>query len=225
MHIDDEFQCRKCRYVLSHPVDACPVCSTQIYWMLVHAYPLKKSQIADYIMKMEQLVRGRTSREFLTHGGHLWLPHSFWDFNPNGDALHEFSWIKEVKLLQHEPVADRTDDEKEVSPPVLDTNPGLSITAPGLGTPSRTEPEGGGGSGRDGKKTQPARNLESAPGGGSTTDTDDSWLDHVRVPFMILLFLILLSLSYLILHYHKNTKTRRTVPVSEVVTDEYPILS
>lgn len=123
MILDKEFQCQTCQYIMSHPVDACPVCNAQFYWMLAPYDPLDPSGVAHFITKMEMAVEGRTTREFLTHGGQLWLPHNFWDYNPDGEVLKEFPWIRHVRFLQHE-------GEGQVqSPSVYETNPGMSLAS------------------------------------------------------------------------------------------------
>ena len=223
MKIENNYQCRACQYVLSHPVDACPVCTMQFYWMVLPNRSLKKSQTADYVIKMERIVNGRVSHEFLTHGGYLWLPYNFWEFCPDGDMLHEFNWISQVKFFQHEPSQKPAVDAagpKEISP--WETNPALPVfnsadlpasparsTAPPEGTAIRAEA----GSKKPGG-LRPKQPLTDGP-------AHRDWF----APLMVLIFLIMLSLSYLVLRYHKNTRTPTIVPTSKVVFDDYKILS
>ena len=102
MKIQESFQCGACNSFLSHPIDTCPVCGDQFYWLLVTR---DEPDREAYLTRMQELMEGRASQDFLTHGGHLWLPHRFWDRCPTGEILEEYAWIKRVELVQHEGMA------------------------------------------------------------------------------------------------------------------------
>jgi hypothetical protein len=126
MRIDKEFQCRACDYVVSHPIDACPVCQAHFYWMPEADEELSPEQIEEFVEGMNVLVEGRTTREFIMHDGHLWLPHNFWDYCPDGSALDRFSWIRGIRFLQHKKeVAETSRDSLDENS--WDTSPSYPI--------------------------------------------------------------------------------------------------
>ncbi len=216
---------------MSHPVDACPVCTAQFYWMLTPYDPLDPSRVADFITKMERAVEGRTTREFLTHGGQLWLPHNFWDHNPDGAILNDLPWIRQVRFLQHgaDPEA-----QAEPQPSVFETNPGMSLENVQL-TPPKESPQPAAQPQAEAPKTQLETHLakteSAAVRSSQETKKKKKSRPSARVkeplipsavfaPLMVFLFLVLMSFSYLALRYHKNTRTVQTAAVPEVEANE-----
>ena len=122
------YQCRACKYVLSDPVDVCPVCNAHFYWMLIpHKSPDNK-EIDHFISEMNVVVGGQTNRTFLTHGEHFWLPHTFWSCDPEGKSLSRFAWIADVRFMQHESEEQRLDHKRQgANPNPWDTNPGIAV--------------------------------------------------------------------------------------------------
>lgn len=124
MHLPQNLQCNACQYSLNHPVDVCPICNEQFYWLVVPRYTLDEAEIQDYCSRMTQLTEGRITEAFLTHGGHLWLPHNFWECDPNGISLKTLTWVDRVKYFQHA-TAEGADQptSREPEPAVWDTQP------------------------------------------------------------------------------------------------------
>ncbi len=232
MILDKEFQCQTCQYIMSHPVDACPVCSAQFYWMLTPIDPLDPSRVADFITKMEKAVEGRTTREFLTHGGQLWLPHNFWDHNPDGAILSDLPWIRQVRFLQH---GSDPEAQAEPQPSVFETNPGMSLEDFQLTPPKETAPPAAqplAAAPKTRVETSPAKaapvtarsphekkkkKIKTRP---SARVKEPLIPNTVFAPLMVFLFLVLMSFSYLALRYHKNTRTVQTAAVPEVEANE-----
>ncbi len=209
MKIQDSVQCHACNSILSHPVDACPVCGDQFYWLVTTKNKPTQNEKEGYLVRMEELVEGRASREFLNHDGHLWLPYRFWDSNPNGEILDSFTWIDGVQLFQHESEINNV--------PVRDYD-----TLPKIPIPEWVRD---GPSALDKKKTIPKeprkqeQPLKPAP---VSEPVNDSYLAgpiipaQMFLPLMVFLFLIFLSFSYLTLRYHKNHRW----PSSQAVPEE-----
>ena len=220
MIIPEEIQCRSCLYLSSHPVDACPVCGAQFYWLIVPTHQIGDGPIREYLSAMERLVEGRITREFLTHGGQLWLPHSFWNYNPNGDLLKEFSWISEIKFYQHDP-----EKEEEKSAPsnyrekgprtIWDTNP-----LPVIPTLAQA-----GAGGTESQAERPSRPRGSVPAKEAPPPPAPAFARELLAPLMILIFFIFLSLSYLVLRYHKNQpRVSSSISATEVPPNEREVL-
>lgn len=98
---DREYQCDICQHFFDHPVDACPVCGEPFYWLVVPAQTPSETQRIAFLQIMEDAVEGNIGRDFLTHGGNLWLPHNFWQYAGDGTILNTFAWIQNVQLIQH----------------------------------------------------------------------------------------------------------------------------
>ena len=101
MQIQKGFQCTSCHSFLSHPIDACPVCADQFYWLVVTREALTQPQVAAFVAAMVNLAEGRVTEAFLTHGERLWLPYNFWAQDPAGASLDEFPWVEDLELFQH----------------------------------------------------------------------------------------------------------------------------
>lgn len=124
----ENYQCRACKYVLSDPVDLCPVCNAQFYWMLIPKEPPQPEQVSHFVEVMNAVAQGHTNRQFLTHGGHFWLPHLFWSNDPEGLSLEKFSWFGQLRFFQHESQEQRVEEKRQSAEPnPWDTNPRLAI--------------------------------------------------------------------------------------------------
>ena len=185
----------------------------------------------EFVTKMERLVKGQITRDFLTHGGRFWLPYTFWDCSPDGDAILEFSWITEVRCLQHGATekpkkwgASRKKTEDQEGSP-WDTKPSLPSDML-----DRVRKEAGA------AMTRPVRNAASPPSSktkpaaqaGPQISQDRQshrgvFPRKLLAPLMMLLFFLLLSLSYLVLRYHKNRQVVSRPP-PEDVTHERSVL-
>lgn len=225
MQIQKGFQCQSCNSFLSHPIDACPVCSDQFYWMIVPKTTVTGSQQQAFVAAMVNLVAGGVTEEFLTHGGQLWLPYRFWDQDPAGESLAEFSWIDNLELFQHSNNSGQVEPEEKAEPNPWDTVPKMALpdlskrpeelqaksaaaASPEIApeptpTPSatpRSKPQ------QDSAPKQAAATPTSKekPKAKSNEGKRSLFPAHLFVPTMIFLFFLLLSLSYLALRYHKN---------------------
>ncbi len=237
MKIQKGFQCKSCSSFLSHPVDVCPVCSDQFYWRIVPEAPVDGLQRDAFVASMVNLAEGRVTPEFLTHGGHLWLPYRYWGIDPSGNALLEFSWLDDLEVFQHDSqkaAKSSAEPEKKQEPAPWDTIPKLEV--PDF-TQYKPEPKAA-------VATTSAEPRETEPGSVRASDAPDqrnararmpervpspSLLGLLRgdlfVPLMIFLFLVLLSLSYLVLRYHKNQLTPLAPQTHLEVSDERNLLS
>ncbi len=249
MKIQKGFQCKSCSSFLSHPVDVCPVCSDQFYWRVVPAAPVSEPRREAFVASMINLAEGRVTPEFLTHGGHLWLPYRFWGNDPSGSALLEFGWIDDLEVFQHDhqkPAKQETESKSKQEPAPWDTIP--KVEAPDF---SQYKPE---------TKTvadqapRPAAVAAAAVAAAAVAATagqspvaapeqvagpsrpervnpsSPSFLEQLRgdlfVPMMIFLFLLLLSISYVVLRYHKNRMTPLAPPQTHLeAIDDRNILS
>ncbi len=232
MQIPTEINCQACQYLTSHPVDACPVCGTHFYWLVIPSETPGKAATEDFLVKMEQLVEGHITRDFLTHGGRLWLPHTFWDSSPNGDAIRDFSWITEIRCLQHGSAekpkkwsSQTAEKSKEKGSP-WDTKPTLpsdllkrvrqeaeaaAARADGRETPHRKEAA---------PKPPPLPHPRIEPKG---KIREGVFPREFLAPLMMLVFFLLLSLSFLVLRYHKN-QMALSRPLWKDVTHERSVL-
>jgi len=235
MDLPESFQCRACQSFLSHPIDNCPVCGDQLYWMLVWSEEPDDLQRKDYLDRVIALVDGRASREFLTHGDLLWLPHRFWDCDPTGELLDTLDWVTGIELHQHDAEDRRAapDDEFDTLPKmpipkyVAETVHGEAVeTLRARVVPERAEER------NPPDATQPVAPAASTPRSEPGVDTPLArgssrvLSADLFVPLMIFLFLCLLSLSYLVLRYHKNTRAQpaAAAPTEEVSNDANPVL-
>ncbi len=213
MNIEKDYQCRACGYFFSHPVDVCPVCSDQFYWLLSTAYAPNDDQKLDYIVAMEHVVEGRVTRNFITHDNRLWLPPTYWNFDPNGEALQGFPWIDELRLYQH--VA----SPKEPSP--YDTNPGLSPFQPSDKPLSEDDGQ------RLSRVLKPSPTPVQARSGNAAPRSTPkqapprrSFLDEWFAPLMVFIFFAFLSLAYLNLKRHYQLSAVPEPPPMEAPSDE-----
>ncbi|MDJ0839605.1 MAG: hypothetical protein QNK37_24000 [Acidobacteriota bacterium] len=238
MKFQESFQCKACSSYLSHPIDTCPVCGDQFYWLVHPHRPPVQDERDAYVSRMQTLVEGKATPEFMTHGNLLWLPHRFWDFNPTGEVLNEFEWLREVELVQHD-----GEDREEQKPNVWDTLPGrpvpdLSIreTVKGKAVetlradPLPSDPVEA--RAVVSRRDKLAGHLSAAEVPGQTAPTGRSTSasappsgkaiipKQMFAPLMILIFFIFLSGSYIVLRYHKNTSA---IPLEDV-TNESTVL-
>lgn len=206
-----EYQCMICHHFVDHPVDACPVCGDPFYWRVIPAFNLKNAQAIAFLQMMEDLVESNVDRAFLTHGGHLWLPHNFWQYADDGEILDSFAWIKRIDLVQHtNPEKSAhfeaggaesfpTDEADGEDRPGFDTNP----------TPMPALKNEAVGVMPDEPLVQRKRARTSA------FRFDPAW----TAPLAIALFLLTLAFSYFALQAHKNLRA-----ISQVARHEQQIL-
>jgi len=203
MRIEKDYQCRACNYFFSHPVDVCPICGDQFYWLLVAADPPSRDQTLDFIVQMEHVVQGRVTREFITHNNQLWLPPNYWNFEPEGEALKRIPWVAEIRLYQH--VA----PEKEPSP--WETNPGMKLDLPLVSTPAEPS-EAMARAAPPPEAPQPA--AAAAP---QSNAADGRGWGVFYAPLMVFLFLIFLAGAFMVLQYHRVASAPSQI---EVPSDE-----
>jgi hypothetical protein len=212
MHLEP-YACKICDYGMDQPVDACPICGEPFYWRVVPALPLQENQRTAFLQTMEDLSQGEVSREFLSHGNHLWLPYHFWQIDPRGEWLDGFPWIGNLALVQHENAEkrdfyqSRTDLEERAdgqgAAHDIDTQP-LKVVAspvhePGLSRP-RPAPAQQGGSRMGQRGPMHALSARRNPG--------SAWpLEKIFAPLMVALFLLFLGFGYLNLLRCKNQLT------------------
>ena len=214
LHIPKSFTCKACKSLLSHPIDACPICGDQFYWLVIPKGELTQDQKDEFVVKMEHLVEGKASREFLTHGGYLWLPHRFWDFNAEGDTLAAFDWAVKLELFQHE--TSEGDHKERLAPPKKE--PSAWDTLPKAPLPHFAQVR------RQLEDTE--ENEAAAPPPPADEPVAPAMLIPAPMfaPLMALLFFIFLSLSYLMLLYHKNNRPAAVQTPSTEVANEAALL-
>lgn len=229
-----EYQCSACDYYFSHPIDRCPICSDQFFWLLVPHQNLLESERLGYIDQMKNLGGAGVTEEFLTYRNRLWLPYNFWEVDPGGELLARWSFIKEIKLYQHK--KNSSDEDTETfRDAVFDTNPAINpqqyMDFQSQHAAPKQEPAA---FLSDTPKAipspwQPAPAVVKAPAPqgavvASVNDGAELTLADWLPPVLIFVFFMLLSLSFLVLRYYKNTQTPIAVSHIEAVY-EYPILS
>lgn len=247
MQIQKGFQCKSCNSFLSHPIDACPVCGDQFYWLIHTEGSLDATQRTAYVGAMLNLMEGAVTEAFLTHGDRLWLPYQFWSKSPNGEVLNEFPWMIDLELFQHtgndaeDPVGEVVVDDEPEEPNPWDTVPKMAL--PDFSKmekekpkPTVPEPAPAAETLADEPRVIPAPEPRKASVAAVSEpkpraerpvkEPTQNPLKQLFVPLMIFLFLLFLSLSYLVLRYHKN----HMVPVVSgnvwtEVLHERPILS
>lgn len=229
LYIPKSFTCKACKSLLSHPIDACPICGDQFYWLVEPKGELSQSLKEDFVRRMEQLVEGRASREFLTHGGYLWLPHRFWECDAEGESLADLDWAVRLELFQHESVAEQTPESRASEAAkkprtAWDTIPKAPLPHFAQVRPTvKAESEA-----KRPEYSAPAPPSSApAPPAAAPAET----LARGRLipaplfaPLMVLAFFLLLSLSYLVLRYHKNTRPVSLRAASAEVANESALL-
>lgn len=242
MQIQKGFQCKSCHSFLSHPIDACPVCGDQFYWLVHVDGPLDISQRNAYVGTMINLMEGTVTEAFLTHGDQLWLPYQFWTSSPTGEALAEFPWIKDLELFQHvghgaEEQLDGPEPEAAEDPNPWDTVPKMAIPdftdieePEPVAAPEEVKPEAR--ARTKPKRSKPPRPKQKPPKAKAATagargkGGARSMVREFFVPMMIFLFFLFLSLSYLVLRYHKNHMVpKMSGHLMMEVSHERPLLS
>jgi len=189
-------------------VDGCPVCGEPFYWHVVTAGELTDVQRIAFLQMMEDLVEGNIDREFMTHGEQLWLPYSFWQFNPDGSILDTFAWIRDLELVQH-PNPQKSQyfqdvaQEKPVEAELEESSDGLDTQD--LVVPEAVKPKAG--QHRRPPTKRPEVLISAQPPRG-----------HLFGPIMLGLFFVLMALSYLSLLIQKH-RMASPAPVTEVHRD------
>ncbi|CAM2067683.1 hypothetical protein SCOR_20035 [Sulfidibacter corallicola] len=95
------FDCKGCGSAIFDPVDACPACGEHFFWRVVPKRKPSKSEEAQFVIALLRAVGHDVSPEFLTHGGHIWLPDQFWRTDPEGALLRPYDWIASIEPHQH----------------------------------------------------------------------------------------------------------------------------
>lgn len=96
------FTCGACGMLLSDPVDQCPICRDHFFWRAVpHGGRFDDRQRRAFVAMMQAVIGTPIEESFLTHGGHLWLPDTYWRHDPEGARLKELPWIVDLALHQH----------------------------------------------------------------------------------------------------------------------------
>jgi len=230
LYIPKSFTCKACKSLLSHPIDACPICGDQFYWLVEPKGELSQAVKDHFVRKMEQLVEGKASREFLTHGGFLWLPHRFWDFDAEGESLADLDWAVRLELFQHENTAPeqsakaRTAEATKKPRSAWDTIPKAPL-------PHFAQVRQAVQVEREGKR--PGFAAPAPPSSAPAPPAAAPAESFVRgslipaplfAPLMVLAFFLFLSLSYLVLRYHKNTRPVSLPAASAEVANESALL-
>lgn len=214
-----EVQCSVCAYIMDHPVDACPVCGEPFYWLILARGTIQESQKTAFFQIMEDVVEGNIDLDFLQHGGHLWLPHNFWQYCADGSILETFPWILDVRLIQRpNPQKEQYFRDNPQAKPEPQEVHDQSVQPAAPAAPLQ-EPED--------PRPVPALAAPAQPVGEpklhfSVAQNQWSW-DSLFRPLMIGLFFVFLAASYLALLYHRNTRTPTQAPPAEV-THEQQIL-
>lgn len=212
----EPYACKICDYGMDHPVDACPICGEPFYWRVVPATTLQESQRTAFLQTMEDLCQGEVSREFLSHGNHLWLPYHFWQIDPRGEWLDGFPWIGNLSLVQHENAEkrdfflSRSDHEARQDSRHedhdIDTQPLKVVSAPaqpaGNAQPRATllpTPQGGPRPGQNAARPVLSARRHTGPA---------LPFEKLFAPLMVAVFLLFLGVSYLNLLRCKNQLPR-----------------
>lgn len=96
------FQCGACGMSMSDPVDHCPICGDHFFWRVVpRGGRADAHQQQAFIQLMQSLTPNPIPENFLTHGGHLWLPDTYWQLDPEGHRLKQLDWVVDLDLHQH----------------------------------------------------------------------------------------------------------------------------
>ena len=205
-----EYQCDVCQHYFSHPVDACPICVEPFYWLVVPTGPVTAAQKTAFLQIMEDMVESSVGREFLTHDGHLWLPHNFWQYANSGDILNTFAWIQNIKLVQHpnpqkrkffeaeQGVDTKAADEESVDEDVFDTQP-IPIM-------------------RDAPVSTPITAHENMPPVKIRTKPAISLNPEYWGPIAVSAFFVLMAMTYFALCAHRNINlTQRDEPHEQLL--------
>ncbi|CAM2007043.1 hypothetical protein [Acanthopleuribacter pedis] len=98
------YQCGACAMSMSDPVDQCPICGDHFFWRVVpRDESLDEARRRAFVALMQSLMQNPIPESFLTHGGHCWLPDTYWQFDPEGKHLRRLDWVVDLDLHQHNP--------------------------------------------------------------------------------------------------------------------------
>lgn len=217
-----EYQCGACDYYFSHPIDRCPICGDQFFWLLMTHDRVAPSERAHFVSQMKTLGGSGVTEEFLTYRDRMWLPYNFWEKDPGGESLQSWSFIKDVKLYQHKrKETPKDEDDTTVREVGFETNPAhpvLKLTdltsrpreqpqQEVTLTPSRNDQQMGASTPALPSYQAQAPIAPQAPKSSPVETAPASlgpreWLP----PILIFVFFLLLSLSFLVLRYHKNDR-------------------
>lgn len=226
MDLYREFQCGACDYYFSHPIDRCPICGDQFFWLVTTQGNLAPSERQEYVSSMVRLGGMGVTEEFLTHRDRLWLPYNFWEVDPGGETLEAMAFVRDIKLYQHKKKAG---DHADTTTRALsfETNPSMPVlTERDIQQPvaksyeqSFAEPIQQPISQASGHQTSVAQATVQVPqqalaqsGNPKPVGSEElqpitsrEWLP----PVLIFIFLILMSLSFLVLRYQKNVRVNK----------------
>lgn len=226
-----EYQCEACDYYFSHPIDRCPICGDQFFWLVSTARELRADEKLTFVATMKNLCGAGVTEAFLTHRDRLWLPYNFWEKDPGGETLQPWSYVKGVKLFQHKKQKASNASDSTARAGVFDTKPAmvaqpqwesLNAFSPGSISPG-LKPES------HVQQIQPLHQYRAEPASEKINQPMDTsepigvqdWLP----PVLIFVFFLLLSLSFLVLRYHRNVRAPQVSSYSEVVSYDHSILS
>lgn len=226
MQLPDTIQCNRCRSFLSHPLDHCPVCNDQFYWLVKTRDIVDPEAKMAFLREMELMAGGHVTSEFLTHGGQLWLPHQFWSKDASGQALSAFPWIIGLEHHQHENPNDdwekhqsreaqrlqqeaQRQEEPTEQPKPWDTIPNMPL--PDFSDIEARKQQAQADA-KNNVPQEPQPTTKKAPSKApekkaqktKSKDKQPFMLSPAFKPTMVFLFFLFLSASYLVLRYHKN---------------------
>jgi len=235
-----EYQCGACDYYFSHPIDRCPICGDQFFWLLMTDGQVEATQKQGFVSRMIALGGTGVTEEFLTFRDRLWLPYNFWEKDPGGESLHAWPFVKDVKLYQHKKkTSEKKEDDTTIREAGFETNPAhpipdFSAVANQNAGPSRPEvtlapsrndnPMGA--STPALSPYQPSAPVEpmAPPRPQAEPSPANLGIKDWLPPILIFVFFMLLSLSFLVLRYHRND-SRSNVSLNFEATYDRSVLS
>jgi len=215
-----EINCAVCAYLMDHPVDACPVCGEPFYWLILPRVSPQEPQKRAFFQIMEDVVEGSVDWDFLQHGDHLWLPHNFWQYCPDGNILESFPWILDIRLVQRPNpqkqkfFVDKPKSEEPIQEALESESPDSSIP----------DPTDASGDSHPIPLTSPSPSAKPQAPPNQFVIVPNQWnWDLIFRPLMIALFFVFLAASYFALLFHRNTRALPPEQNAEV-THEKQIL-
>lgn len=93
--------CQACSAPIRVAQDACPSCAAHLFWLVVPKRPLSALERKQFVTEMLGLTQQSIDQDYLDVDGNLWLPSDFWQQDPHGDSLRIFPWLSKLELHQH----------------------------------------------------------------------------------------------------------------------------
>lgn len=229
MQIEKGFQCHSCHIALSYPLDACPLCGDQFYWMVLVSGTVPEQARKQYVVAMCALSEDVTE-EFLTYDDQLWLPYQFWEYCPTGEVLRAFTWIVDLQLFQHQGKPGSSEPAQQAEQAstqakqgsVLDSVPETRSQLDRMGQANEEPSPQLAAQMPASRRKKPNKRPKQM--GRRDIQHGIKHADLLK-PTLVFLFFVLLSLSYLVLRYHKNHMVPIPQAPVEEVSNERPILS